>query len=521
MRYDIEMTDKPKSTVKLCSLQDDTPCYGKGALIPPHFNKSKAIKLAKSTKKNSDQFTPVFAKKEAVKKRHKKTARALAAVAVLTLLVFANATVPGLIDKYEQSANSQLSLNDLNQKSSVPLDYSALPTFKKSNSIIETRDLFLEERRSFIEVDITQGQLRYFKKGVLLQSAEILDVGERGSWWETPPGLYVVEEKEEQVFSNLAQANFPWQITFESNFIIHGWPTYPNGGDVMSEFRGGGIRLSNQSAEILYKNIRTGTPILVHKQAVEVPDVFVYEPKVPTLGTLHYFVADLENGTVLAASDLDEPAPIASLTKLMTAVVAAEKLNLDGRIQVSSSTFVTSLIPRLSSGSSVSVYSLLQLLLVESSNEAADTLASEFGRDNFIAAMNAKAEQLGMSNTNFADPSGLSSENVSTVGDLHILASYIYHNRPFIFEITAREEVPTAYVGGEFSGLVNFNEVKGMENFIGGKVGETIAAKQTSITLHSLKFDGQERTVLVILLGSEDRSGDVTKLISYVKDRFQ
>ena len=62
------------------------------------------------------------------------------------------------------------------------------------------------------------------------------------------------------------------------------------------------------------------------------------------------------------------------------------------------------------------MYSLLQLLLLESSNEAAEVIAGEVGREEFIKAMNAKAVQLGMLNTTFTDPSGLDDGNVSTLG---------------------------------------------------------------------------------------------------------
>ncbi len=166
------------------------------------------------------------------------------------------------------------------------------------------------------------------------------------------------------------------------------------------------------------------------------------------------------------------------------------------------------------------MYSLLQLLLVESSNEAAETIAGEIGREEFIEAMNAKARQLGMMQTHFADPSGLSAENVSTIGDLYKLTTYIHQNRSFIFEITANKKLSSAYVGGEFDGLINFNEIEDMDSFVGGKVGETLAAGQTSISLHNLTIQGKERTLVVILLGSSDRTGDVETLISYVQNRF-
>jgi D-alanyl-D-alanine carboxypeptidase len=204
----------------------------------------------------------------------------------------------------------------------------------------------------------------------------------------------------------------------------------------------------------------------------------------------------------------------------MTAVIAAEELQLDQRVFVTSPNFVTSLVPRLANRSSVSMYSLMQLLLVESSNEASEVIAAELGRVDFIDAMNTKARQLGMLNTTFADPSGLSSENISTVGDLYRLTQYIYDNRRFIFDITKDINLPSSYQGGDFAGLINFNEVEDTTGFIGGKVGETLAAGQTSISLHELSIKGTTRTVVVIILGSDGRTADVQSLVSFVEEQF-
>jgi len=134
--------------------------------------------------------------------------------------------------------------------------------------------------------------------------------------------------------------------------------------------------------------------------------------------------------------------------------------------------------------------------------------------------MNTKARQLGMLNTTFADPSGLSSENISTVGDLYRLTQYIYENRRFILDITKDINLPSSYEGGDFAGLINFNEIEDTTGFIGGKVGETRAAGQTSISLHELSIKGTTRTVVVIILGSKGRTADVQSLVSFVEEQF-
>lgn len=496
------MSDKTDGSVRLISYMEDQPQDGKGMLIPRARQASTKAESTRSFSFASSKFTTV----------------AFSFLGVFALLVLGT-TGYGLVSQANLASAPTVMIVDPYSQNATALGYGPQVALSKTNFYIETRDAFIDESLTFVEIDLTQMQLRFFKKGVLLLSSEILGVGEDGSWWETPSGLYKVEKKEEKVFTNLGQVYLPWNITFQGNYLIHGWPIYPDEVEVEEVFAGGGVRLSDKDAQALYQNVRVDTPVLVHSEEPK-RDTFVYEPQVSELDTPHYFIADIDNGTVLASTALEAEAPIASLVKLMTAVVASEKINLDGRVRVTSPHFVTSLIPRLSERSSVSMYSLLQLLLVESSNEAAETIAGEIGREEFIAAMNDKARQLGMMNTNFADPSGLSSENISSLGDLYRLTKYIYDNRSFIFEITASKPLPGAMVGGEFEGLVNFNEVKDLDNFIGGKVGETLAAGQTSITLHKINFKGSDRTVVVILLGSDSRTEDVQTLIKFVEGRF-
>jgi D-alanyl-D-alanine endopeptidase (penicillin-binding protein 7) len=524
MRYDrgMEPDMQPAPGIKLCSATEDKPREVRGSLIPrrgcgmPKATAASTNVTARSTTKQ--RFSPEEPLKKGRVRQVRRTATTVAAALLFMLLA---GTSYGLITRVTQIANPTITVVDAVTNAASRVEYGVVPALSNEHFFAETRNAFIDEKQTFVEVDLAAQQLRYFKHGVLLQSSPILEVAEIGSWWDVPSGLYTLERKDEEVFSELAQATFPWQLTFERNFVIHGWPRYTDDSPVMSEFRGGGIRLSDEGAKMLFDELRVGATILV-RQAERAPiKQFIYEPRVPHMGSTHYFAADLENGTVLAASDLDDIVPIASLTKLMTAVVAAEQLDLDGRVYINSPTFVHSLIPRLSEGSSVSVYSLLQLLLVESSNEAAETIAGEMGRDAFIEAMNIKARQLSMFHSNFADPSGLSAENTSTVEDLYRLLSYIYNDRRFILEITKTQEVPTAYIGGEFGRLSNFNLVKGVDGFIGGKVGETRAAGQTSITLHELTFGDEDRLVAIILLGSEQRSVDVRKLIDYLKERYR
>jgi D-alanyl-D-alanine carboxypeptidase len=261
------------------------------------------------------------------------------------------------------------------------------------------------------------------------------------------------------------------------------------------------------------------TPVLVHEADFENDD-FVYEPKAPNITATHYLVADIKNNAILASSDLEAEAPIASITKLMTALVAAEHINLDKDVYLYQEQYVTTLIPRLQGRYQASMYSLLQLLLVESSNEAAEVIATQVGRERFIELMNEKALALGLVHTTFTDPSGLDDGNISTVSDLLRLIQYIHHNRSFILELTHDQDLPTAYASGQFGELENFNTIEDIDSFIGGKIGETEAAGQTSVSLHQLNINGTERIIAVIILDSDARDDDVKQLLQYVETQF-
>ncbi len=401
----------------------------------------------------------------------------------------------------------------------APLQYGIQVALSQPDFFAETRAAFVADKQTFIEADLAKMVIRYYNDGVVTFEAPIASKGKEGSWWETPAGLYEIGVKEENHFSSFGSVYMPWSMTFQGNFFIHGWPYYSDGTPVKEGFSGGCIRLRSEDAEALYKLVDVHTPVLVH-EADFTNDSFVYEPKIPELETSNYLIADIQNSTVLAASDLDSVVPIASVTKLMTALIAVEYINLDKDVYVSYVPGVTSVIPRLQVGQTVSMYSLLQLLLVESSNEAAEFIAGIVGRDRFIVLMNEKAGALGLANTTFTDPSGLDQGNVSSVGDLLRLAQYIYNNRSFILELSVDQDIETAYKKGQFGKLENFNTIEGIDSFIGGKVGDTLAAGQTSVSYHKLEVKGEERIIVIILLGSENRVADIRELLDYMTDRF-
>lgn len=478
------------------SHENDIPKTERGILIP---NIKRSVKSKNSFNKN---ITLV-----------------MFPIAAILLLIGIGAVGAQAVSSMNTASVPQVLIMNPYTSETEPLNYGVQVSFTEPNFFSETRNAFIDSALTFIEVDLIDMKLRYFEEGVLVENILIQSKAGIGSWCQAPAGLYKIESKNKNHFSAVGQVYQPWSLSFQSNFFIHGWSNFTDDTSVPSDFTGDCIRLNNEDAERFFNLVKVNTPVLVYEGNSE-GKPFIYEPKIPEIKTPHYMIADIDSNTVLASSDLDTPAPIASVTKLMTALITAEYINLDKNVMVNQPTFVQSLIPRLGDRNQVSMYSLLQLLLVESSNEAAEVIANQLGRENFIKYMNQKAEDIGMTNTHFIDPSGLGAENVSSLSDLLRLSKYIHDNRNFIFELTANQHLATSYVGDEFGELLNFNEVKELDNFIGGKVGETNAAGQTSVSLHHLSVKGTERTIAIIILGSENRNHDVTELLRYAEERF-
>ena len=205
----------------------------------------------------------------------------------------------------------------------------------------------------------------------------------------------------------------------------------------------------------------------------------------------------------------------------MSALIATEYINLDNIATVPKEAIIYTLKPRLKAGTQLSIYQLLFPLLMESSNEAAETIARYYGRANFIKHMNEKAVSIGMLRSHFADPSGASAENTSTAEDLFMLAKYIYNNRSFIFNITSGKVEESAYGKSDFTDLANLNDFIDNEFFFGGKNGKTAAAAETNLSVFEFPVGPIKRPIVSIVLDSPNEKNDTETLIDYTLNNFR
>jgi len=155
-------------------------------------------------------------------------------------------------------------------------------------------------------------------------------------------------------------------------------------------------------------------------------------------------VMDQDTDEVVFAKNSEAVLPIASLTKLMTALVMVEAhLSLDEFITVTSEDvdYEKNSSSRLAVGATLTRGELLHLALMSSENRAAHALGRTYpgGLHAFIQAMNTKARSLGMADTRYVDPTGLNSGNQSSARDLASLVKAAYH-QPLIRELSTTPE---------------------------------------------------------------------------------
>ncbi len=231
------------------------------------------------------------------------------------------------------------------------------------------------------------------------------------------------------------------------------------------------------------------------------------------------FLVDTKTGQVLYDKNAHEKLPIASLVKVMTALIALEHKSLDDQYVVSQRAADMEpdkmlLIP----GERLTLKELLYGIFLISANDAAEVLAQGTTGDlkEFIKLMNDKTLQLGMKNTHIVNPTGLDEDgqnSYSTAYDMAILARYAIRNYPVLVEISKTEHIfiegtPQHQDYDMYSGI---NLITTYPGVLGFKTGYTPEAGLVLITL--ARKNGQE--VLGVILGSENRRDEARELLDY------
>lgn len=252
----------------------------------------------------------------------------------------------------------------------------------------------------------------------------------------------------------------------------------------------------------------------------------------PEINALAYLVRFLgETKTILLSRDSFKPLPPASLTKILTSVIAREELaSADQIIFTAHAKGIAEKRSSVIREESFARDDAVGFAIVGSANDAAMALAEAVGRKMggesyqdrlilFRKSMIEKARAIGLFNSTFQNPTGLDeTAHYSTAEDLATLAEYVWMYHSDIWNISRTLEFSATSLQGHLSTMVTTNELlREFPALLGGKTGLTDSAKGTLILLYPVK---NNEVVVIVILGSEDRFGDGRKLIQWLENSF-
>ncbi|MCK4891206.1 MAG: D-alanyl-D-alanine carboxypeptidase [Candidatus Pacebacteria bacterium] len=235
-------------------------------------------------------------------------------------------------------------------------------------------------------------------------------------------------------------------------------------------------------------------------------------------------VLDVGTDAILYSKNSKEKMPIASLTKIMTALVVLENVDLNGAVTISRNAFDTDgRKDSLAVNEKIKAEDLLKIMLIRSNNTAAVSLAEHTGGsvEEFIKLMNKKAELLGLKNTNFSNPTGFDSEeNYSTAYDIAQLFDYAL-DKPLVWEILRIQRLNLTSLDGKIKhNLKNTNLLLGrLENVTGGKTGLTDEAGQCLALVVGDPINNHQ--IISVVLNAEDRFLETERLVRWVFGNYK
>lgn len=250
----------------------------------------------------------------------------------------------------------------------------------------------------------------------------------------------------------------------------------------------------------------------------------------PKLEAVSAFVWDVKEQKALYNHNAGEQLPLASLTKLMTALVAMESLGDDARIAMTLEAIAQDGPSDFMDGEFFKAKDMAAFMLVTSSNDGAYALAAAAGGalsgvgssapGTFIDAMNVRAEELGLSQTYFTNPTGLDNSPVESGGygsarDVAFLMEFLLSNRPEIIEPSVESQATVA--GTTLHTARNTNAILArIPGLIGTKTGYTDLAGGNLVVAFNA---GLDHPIVVSVLGSsrEGRFDDVLALVKYAQ----
>lgn len=283
------------------------------------------------------------------------------------------------------------------------------------------------------------------------------------------------------------------------------------------------ITISENKLLITSKFTSFNNPTIVRADTNErsEPEILSKGIKPPVFASQAVLAEDVETGTILYQKNIHAKALPASTTKLMTALIGSSYFKNEDILTVPDTAIVGGSDMGLTPGEKLTYRSLLYGMMLNSGNDAAFTIASNYpgGVVTFVAAMNQKAKQLRLVNTHFDNPAGFDGVNhYSSASDLAKIAKEAIKNNQLALVVATKETLVGSIDSTKLHQLKNLNKLLLSEQDVFGiKTGFTEKAGENFIGL--INRDGHK--IITVVLNSADRFKETKTLADWVYDNYK
>jgi len=440
---------------------------------------------------------------------------ALAVIAVLTAggyTVFAH--TPTLVGSQQENTRHATALQHTQSQSDNTKEIDTRPSSDSSTTVQKTD--------TAVVVSLENKQVQILHNRRITQTFPIQRIGNTESGCVISEGRFSIKEKNSHFAKDTARY-LPSYLRVRNQLYIHGRAVVQDTNNKASRPSKGCIQLSRADASTLFDTVTAETPVIVRTDSVHsINNTASSVSDAPNTHASSYLIADMTTGDILTRQNETWQRPIASLAKLMTAVVAKETFDSSTRIPITKSAVATEgRRGQLSAGDTTSLQHMLYPLLLSSSNDAAAVLAERLGTKNFVQRMNDTAERIGMKDTHFTDPAGLRASNTATTIDLLTLTQYIQKHHPEIFTITSNTHKTLPQRNSiAHDSYTNTHPLAEKADFVGGKNGWLPAAGHTTISLFESKVNTRKHTIAIITLNAQEEGKDTQRLLSWYQNNI-
>lgn len=239
----------------------------------------------------------------------------------------------------------------------------------------------------------------------------------------------------------------------------------------------------------------------------------------PTFGSTAVLAIDYDTGQILYQKNIHQRLAPASTTKVMTALVSIEHFKMGDMLLVYPEDLVEGSTMGLKAGEMLTYRGLLYGMLLNSGNDAAYTIASNYpgGLAAFMNRMNQLVSQLSLKNTHFQNPAGFDAyDHYSSAYDLSVIAKQAVEHPTLARVVATQETLVSTLDQTQEHNLKNLNELLDVPGVIGIKTGFTEKAGENFVGL----IERDHHKVITVVLGSSDRFGETKQLMDWVYQNY-